>query len=294
VRRGALSLIWALIASGVLAVIALSLAAPRRMLSPGHLISAHAQIEADCFACHAPWRGAAWQRCARCHRLTDIGLRTALGMPLTRPRLKASFHSQLIDPDCKGCHTDHVRDHVRTNTGDAFALEAGGTRFAHALLRAAVRGVCEGCHAAPADATHGDLTVGCGRCHRTQRWKPADFDHTALAPIEQEHCEGCHRPPSDDLHQVLQDQCQQCHRQTHWKPATFDHDKRFVLDADHKARCATCHVSRNVRHFTCYGCHAHRPDRIRAVHLDQGIRDFADCVRCHRNPGTEPEGAERD
>src|ERR1700756_2061730 len=70
VRRGALSVVtWALIAAGVLAVIALSFAAPRRMLSPGPLIGGHAQLEADCFACHAPFRGAAWQRCTRCHRL---------------------------------------------------------------------------------------------------------------------------------------------------------------------------------------------------------------------------------
>ncbi|HEX4599286.1 MAG TPA: cytochrome c3 family protein [Burkholderiaceae bacterium] len=291
-RRSALSLMWVLIVGGVLAVIALSFAAPRRMLSPGPLISAHGRIEADCFACHAPWRGAAWQRCTQCHRLPDIGLRTTHGVALTRRRSKVPFHQELIEQDCMACHTDHAGDHV--------ADHAGGERnpFSHAMLRAAVRTVCEGCHAAPADTTHGDLTVGCGRCHRTQRWEPADFDHAALAPIEQQHCEGCHRPPSDDLHQVLPDQCQRCHSQKHWKPATFDHAKVFVLDADHSAdhgaRCSTCHLNRDVRHFTCYGCHAHQPDRIRAVHMDEGIRDFADCVRCHRNPGQEPQGGERD
>ena len=290
-RRGALSLLmWVPIVASVLAVIALSFAAPRPMLSPGPLISAHAQIEADCLACHAPWRGAAWQRCARCHQLPDIGLRTTRGTPVTRPRLKAAFHSQLIDPDCKACHTDHVR----YNTSEALPLEVSRKAFSHALLRPAVRTVCESCHAAPTDATHRDLTVGCGRCHRTDDWKPADFDHAALEPIEQQHCEGCHGPPPDNLHLVLKSQCHQCHSQQHWKPATFDHSKLFVLDADHNAQCVTCHLGNDVRRYSCYGCHAHRPDRIRAVHTDEGIRNFVDCVRCHRDPGADPQSGERD
>ena len=286
-RRGPLSLsslLWAVIGAIVLAVIALSFAAPRRMLSPGPLIGGHAQIEADCFACHAPWRGAHWQRCTRCHQVPDIGLRTSRGEPLSQRTLKVSFHQQLIEQNCIACHRDHLADH-----GDA-----GSRSFSHTLLRPAVRTVCEDCHAAPVNPAHRDLTVGCARCHRTERWKPADFDHTALAPIEQQHCDGCHRPPADDLHQVLKDRCQQCHSQKRWKPANFDHDKRFVLDADHNAPCATCHLASDVRRYSCYGCHAHRQDRIRALHVEEGIRSFTDCVRCHRDPGADPEGGERE
>ncbi len=72
----------ALVASAVLAVVALAVAYPERMVSPGALIPAHAGIEKDCFACHAPWRGAASERCTRCHRLADIGLRTTRGVAL--------------------------------------------------------------------------------------------------------------------------------------------------------------------------------------------------------------------
>jgi hypothetical protein len=287
VRRGALSIVtWALIVAGVLAVIALSFAAPRRMLSPGPLIGGHAQLEADCFACHAPFRGAAWQRCTRCHQLPDIGLRTTRGVPLPQRTLKVSFHQQLLEQDCLACHVDHF--------GARPADQAARERrvFSHTMLRPPVRTVCDSCHAAPADATHRDLTVGCSRCHRTDGWKPADFDHAALEPIEQQHCEGCHRPPPDNLHQVLMNQCQRCHSQQHWKPATFEHDKLFVLDADHNARCATCHLGNDVRRYACYGCHAHEPGRIRAVHADEGIRNVTDCVRCHRDPGTDPEGGE--
>jgi hypothetical protein len=276
--------LWMLIAAGVLGVIALSFAAPQKMISPGALVRGHAQIESRCFACHAPWQGAAWQRCTRCHQVADIGLRTTQGAPLAQRRLKVSFHQQLIEQDCVACHVEHVVDHGA----------AERRSFSHAMLHAAVRTICEDCHAAPVDTTHRDLTVGCARCHRADGWKPADFDHAALASIEQQHCEGCHRPALDNLHRVIQNRCQQCHSQKRWKPSTFDHDRRFVLDSDHNVRCQICHLSDELRHYSCYGCHAHRPDPIRAVHAEEGIRVFADCVRCHRSAAAEPGGGERD
>lgn len=35
--------------------------------------------------------------------------------------------------------------------------------------------------------------------------------------------------------------------------------------------------------YTCYGCHEHTPDNIRREHIEEGIRDFDNCVECHRN-----------
>lgn len=274
--RGAL---WVLIVAGVTGVIALAVAVPQTMISPGPLTRGHAPLETDCFACHAPWQGAAGRRCARCHRLADIGIRTTRGIALAPRGLKASFHQQLMEHDCIACHRDHV--------GDQIGPGRSRVAFLHTSLVAAVRPLCGDCHSAPSGATHRDLTIGCTRCHRTDRWKPSDFDHSALAPIEQQHCEGCHHPPADSLHQVLQSQCQQCHIQKSWKPSTFDHDRQFVLDADHNAPCAVCHASGDIRRYSCYGCHAHRPDQIRAVHFEEGIRDFAGCVRCHRDSSEE-------
>jgi class III cytochrome C family protein len=286
--------LWVLIGAGVLGVIVLSVAAPQKMISPGALMRGHAQIETNCFACHAPWRGATAQRCIRCHQLADIGLRTTAGMPLPNRTMKVSFHQELIEQDCMACHVDHIGDHIGDHVGDHIAESAGAGRrpFSHTMLRPAVRTACEVCHAARTDTIHRDLTVGCARCHRTDGWKPSDFDHAALAPVEQQHCQGCHRPPPDALHTVLRGQCEQCHSQKHWKPSTFDHAPRFVLDADHNASCATCHTDSDIRRYSCYGCHAHRPDQIRAVHAEEGIRDFANCVRCHRSASAEPEGGE--
>ncbi len=279
-KRGRLP---ALIGSGALVVIALAIAYPGPMISPGALTRGHAEIEGRCFECHAPWRGAVSQRCIRCHRLTDIGLRTTRGVPIAQPNLKASFHQQLIEQDCTACHSDHAGPKL---------TEHSRKPFSHTLLRPAARQRCDGCHTAPSDNFHGELTVGCARCHQTDRWKPASFDHAMLSRVEQQRCEDCHRPPTDDLHRPVRGDCQQCHSQRRWKPSTFDHDKRFVLDADHRAPCATCHSAEDYRRYSCYGCHAHRPEPIRARHLDEGIRNFQNCVSCHRDPRAEPEGGD--
>jgi hypothetical protein len=56
-----------------------------------------------------------------------------------------------------------------------------------------------------------------------------------------------------------------------------------VLDRDHNTRCVTCHVRNDYQQYTCYGCHEHTPANIRREHVEEGIRDFNDCVECHRS-----------
>ena len=40
--------------------------------------------------------------------------------------------------------------------------------------------------------------------------------------------------------------------------------------------------------YTCYGCHEHSRSKIREEHLEEGIRDYENCVECHRS-GDEDE-----
>jgi hypothetical protein len=84
--------------------------------------------------------------------------------------------------------------------------------------------------------------------------------------------------------------CAQCHKAEAWKPATFDHDKFFVLDKDHNATCATCHTTEDHSKYTCFGCHEHTPANVRRQHEEEGIRNFENCVRCHRSADGEREG----
>ena len=109
------------------------------------------------------------------------------------------------------------------------------------------------------------------------------FDHALLKKETADQCQACHKSPTDALHKQITGNCAQCHTQQKWTPATFDHDKYFVLDRDHNATCVTCHVRNDYSRYTCYGCHEHTPANIRREHVEEGIRNFDNCVECHRS-----------
>jgi hypothetical protein len=273
-----------IITANLLALVALAFAYPQLMVAPGALMPAHAALTNDCFACHAPLRGVTAERCASCHVAAEIGLRNTKGAPLAKPLPKAAFHRDLIEKDCAACHTDHE--------GPKLTLTHGSRKpFSHALLLVATRERCESCHAAPKTALHRDLdpALACSQCHRTEAWKPAAFKHELLAKAVLDRCETCHKPPTDTLHRQISGNCAQCHTPTKWTPATFDHAKYFVLDGDHNTTCVTCHLNGDYRRYTCYGCHEHTPERIRSKHQKEGIRNFENCIECHRS-ADEREG----
>ena len=152
------------------------------MISPGPVIAAHGKVATDCFACHKPWRGAAVELCVKCHALPDIGLRTTKGAVIarvsTQPRLKASFHQELIEQDCMACHTDHRSPRLAQQSRKAFS---------HELLRPGVRQQCESCHEPPADLLHRKIAGDCRACHRQDAWKPATFDHNKHFVLDRDH-----------------------------------------------------------------------------------------------------------
>lgn len=206
---------------------------PHLMIAPGKLTAAHGKLEQDCFACHAPWRGNASERCTRCHVPADIGRLTTTGQPIvpstaaSKRRAPTPFHHKLARQDCTACHSDH----------------AGVERF-HPKVH---------------------------------------FRHDLLDRATRDQCQGCHRQPADTLHEKIEGNCLQCHAQNHWKPASFDHAKYFLLDRDHNTSCTTCHEGSDFKSYTCYGCHEHTPAGIRAEHEEEGVRDFRNCVECHRS-----------
>lgn len=276
------------IALNLVVLVALAFVYPHLMVSPGPLVKGHEELATDCFACHAPWRGASVQRCTSCHEVADIGLKTTKGVPIASSRMKLSFHQELVEQDCMACHSDHLGPRL---------TQRSRKPFSHGLLKVAVRERCASCHLAPKDELHRELRAECGACHGSTAWRPAHFDHALLAPAVLDRCEDCHRKPTDRLHRQIQGGCRSCHTSEAWTPATFDHDKFFVLDRDHDAPCETCHLNHDYGRYTCYGCHEHSPARVRAEHLEEGIRDFENCVECHRDPGVEPEkgrGRKRD
>lgn len=149
-------------------------------------------------------------------------------------------------------------------------------------------------------AFHQHLTEhDCMACHVEHRGRPGAqamkaFSHELLDPAMRGECGSCHARPQDALHGQVEGGCQQCHRTDAWRPATFDHARFFLLDGEHDTACATCHVGGDFKRYTCYGCHEHSPEGIRAEHVEEGIRDFENCVECHRSADEHGEGGERE
>ena len=228
-----------LIAANLIGLVALIFYYPNLMISPGPVTAAHSNVATDCFACHAPLRGAAAERCVACHVVADIGLRSTTGLKLASSSPKAAFHQQLTTQNCMTCHSGHE--------GSALALG-----------------------------------------HRQS------FSHALLLPAARPQCETCHMAPATTIHRGVSANCSQCHTPEHWKPATFDHARLFLLEGVHDTACATCHVNNDTTRYTCYGCHEHQPDRIRARHVREGIPKFENCVQCHRSAsGEDGEHGER-
>jgi hypothetical protein len=273
--------LWGLLALSLAASAAGVAFTPDHMLSPGPLADAHAALATDCFACHAPLQGLPAERCVECHTVADVGVRTTKGVALPAG---TAFHQELLEQDCVVCHSDHAGPRL---------TQQERKPFSHALLKPGVRDTCDTCHTAPDDATHVSMGTRCQDCHSTNAWEPATFRHDRLAADVLAACEACHKPPSDNLHAQFDGGCGDCHAQSAWLPATFEHDRYFALDRDHDASCATCHVGGDLSRYTCYGCHEHTAANIAGEHREEGIRDFADCVACHRSGEDEGEGRGR-
>jgi hypothetical protein len=132
------------------------------------------------------------------------------------------------------------------------------------------------------------VSEDCVACHSdhagVKRFRTyGGFNHALLKKETRDLCHDCHKSPTDSLHRQITGNCGQCHGQEKWLPATFDHNKYFELDRDHNDRCVTCHVRNDYDRYTCYGCHEHSQDNIRRKHVKEGIRDYDNCVECHRN-----------
>ncbi|MEW6130157.1 MAG: cytochrome c3 family protein [Acidobacteriota bacterium] len=248
---------------------------PNWAIKPGVLSNAHQRLNKDCLACHTPLQGATAEKCIFCHKPADIGRITTTGVALARAG-KSLFHQSLANSDCTGCHTLHTSARGKRAT----------EKFKHNFLKEAAKNNCASCHQMqkPADSLHQQVGAQCVVCHQTTGWRVVSFDHQRLAG--QNSCVFCHQKnkPADPLHQQIGDDCAKCHSTTNWRGATFEHTAYFRFDGNHPSTCNTCHVNtKSFSEYTCYGCHEHTPANIAAEHLEEGIRNYENCVNCHRS-----------
>jgi hypothetical protein len=219
--------VWIGISLVLAVIIYLSFTRPHEMVSPGNLIPAHAALESNCFACHAPFQGASADRCTTCHVVADIGLRTTKGVAISQSQRHPAFHQALTEPNCMACHSDHARPSL---------TKASAVKFDHALLKADARANCQSCHTAPQDDLHRGQTA-CATCHQPARWKPATFDHDRYFLLDRDHntaCTTCHLGGN-----YKQYTCYGCH----------EHQQAWII-AEHREEgittiqnCVRCHRS---------------------------------------------------
>jgi hypothetical protein len=219
---------WIWIAIGLLlaVIVAAIFVYPHQMVSPGNLQPAHAELQQNCFACHAPFRGASPDRCIACHTVADIGRLTTLGVPVTPASGRPAFHASLASQDCMACHTDHPRPRLTRNLVRSFD---------HALLTPAVQPRCAACHTPPKDNFHRGVVPTCSQCHSTTVWKPATFDHDRYFSL---------RPPHDAT-------CSTCHVGGNVQAYTC-----FGCHEHQKARIEARHTREGIRNIAnCVRCH---------------------------------------
>lgn len=261
-----------------------------RLITPGPLAAAHADLENNCNACHTSFQRAAQNaQCLDCH--------DEVRADISRRRKFHGRFDQARTRECRTCHSDHqgrnyalVRfnrerfDHSFTD----YPLEGGHRAVACASCHRGNRNfrgttaTCATCH--HSDDPHlGRLGRQCQECHQVAGWQQLrPFDHRAQAGfvLSGAHatttCTACHRGQvwrglasecidchrADDTHRGARGTaCASCHRTTAWSAVTFDHSSTgFPLIGGHAvATCQGCHGAGNARTNPpqdCNACHA--------------------------------------
>ena len=170
---------------------------------------------------------------------------------------------------CTECHKYEKIDFYRVDGSRIIATQP--RKFHHKGLK---KSECVSCH-----------TEHIGKSPKTSI---LSFSHNLLSDEQKQECRTCHAKPADSLHQLSIKNCLECHSTEKWKPASFDHDEFFRFDRHHDSRCESCHTGADYRSYTCYECHEHRRSKIRREHLEEGIREYERCEKCHRS-GDEDE-----
>lgn len=256
---------------------------PYYSITPGVLIEDHQTLKNDCFACHTLAKGAITEKCIHCHPLSTIGEKTVAGIArIPENRKNSLIHRSITNIECFYCHTEHQGRSKTTAT----------MKFTHTVLAVNIQKNCVECHGRPNTLVHTIQNIHCSNCHSNENWNITALNHALLGP-QLNNCTVCHvkNIPNDELHSMSKskEQCGTCHNTNAWKPSTYDHTKYFRFDSNHSSRCTDCHaLTTGFSAYSCYNCHEHSKAEIAGKHQEEGIPNFANCVKCHRS-GNEDE-----
>jgi hypothetical protein len=280
-----------------------------RLVMPGPLSTAHADLESSCANCHKPFsRELQTSLCLDCHKDVANDMTTRTG-----------FHGRtqnVATASCASCHAEHMGrgadilhldrdnfDHSVTNfplNGKHREAKCADCHTPEQKTFHDAETECNACHAKD-DRHRGNLGTACADCHAETSWKDVRFNHEDRANyaltgkhaqitcvschVDEKYkdtpktCIGCHA--DDDHHKGNNGvECQQCHTTKDWKELSFDHFTRtgFALRGGHSGlKCEACHEGNKLEKKApkeCIGCHA--DDDAHA-----GVNG-AECEKCHR------------
>lgn len=216
----------------------------------------HAEFQADCHQCHAPFQGVTAERCERCH--TEVQAERAAGQGL-HGRLEPAAAAR-----CADCHPDHEGAAYDPTTLAIKQFDHTLTRFQlkrHLVDYADAPLECQACHRVPG---YDFVLANCGECHAAHdvafmqghqaafggdclachdgEDQTTGFDHAQTQfPLRGRHaplacgechtaavaaadtpqaCAGCHTAPESHAG-VFADQCADCHAAEGWSPANL-------------------------------------------------------------------------
>lgn len=228
-------------------------------ISPGELVSPHAQLEGmlNCTKCHVLGDKVSNEKCLECHKEIKSLVDQDKGYHAS---------SEVEGKECVSCHSDH---HGKNFQIIRFDTE----KFNHALTGYKLTGAHQ--------------KLDCNECHNNDKidsyeLKKKKYTYLGLKT----ECISCHQ----DVHQkTLSTDCASCHNTDKFAPATlFEHNKSdFVLKGKHKeVDCKKCHQITFINNAvfqkfadvpfkSCANCHED-------VHNNQFGQN---CKECHTEEG---------
>jgi hypothetical protein len=304
-------------------------------ISPGELTTAHQNLEglSNCTKCHDLGDKVTNSNCLACH--TEIRSLMNLGN---------GYHSSgdVKGKDCSQCHPEHFGRNFKIINFDSKTFNHDKTSYK--LIDAHTKIDCDKCHQVknisdPKLKKRGGTYLGlnsycfschtdyhqktlgddCGKCHNTEKFKPAvKFDHSKarykltgkhlettcikchpvikkegvdfqkFTGLQFDNCSLCHK----DIHQgKFGKDCNNCHVTTGFSVINkkgFDHSKtNYPLLGKHSlVNCDKCHktgIKEKPEFKKCINCHSD-------YHKGQFVTGnlLQDCKECHSEYGFKP------
>ncbi len=214
----------------------------------------------SCSSCHSDYhKGQLGFDCAKCHN-EESWKKPAFDHNKQSQFSITGAHTKL---KCESCHKEVPGQKVEFSK-----------KLYSLVLFKPMRTECASCHS---DFHRGQLGNDCAKCHITEKWKPAAFDHNKQSQFK---IEGKHAELA----------CNECHKFQRGESVQFG-GKEFKLTRYKPlaAECSTCHKDPHKGSFgnKCEECHAARGWKFtKDFHKNftlTGVHFTLSCNECHTN-----------